>query len=436
MTLNGRPWRVLAGDCRVVMAGLPAESVQCVVTSPPYFGQRDYRVPATVWGGEAGHDHEWREARWYVNGGAATGANGGAYSGSGRANARRIKEGRWRSAGECPCGAWRGALGLEPAVAMYVEHLVEVFRGVRRVLRPDGVVWLVIGDSYQADGGEHGAYRPNGAGQPGIRHRPVGAGLKQKDLIGAPWEAALALRADGWWLRSDVIWRKPNPATENVTDRPTRAHEYVFLLTRSARYFYDGDAIREPLAPASAGRYRYAFGGEKKEAQRSGDQSFYANRTRTTGERAAPAGANRRSVWSVSPSTSYEGHFATYPPDLVEPCVLAGTSARGACATCGTPWRRIGGVEGWHACCPHDGLPQPCVVLDPFSGSGTTGVVAVKAGRRFIGIELSPEHAARSERRIATEAAIGNTAEAVQAMTFAQLPLIDQRPVTQISYDR
>jgi DNA modification methylase len=263
-------------------------------------------------------------------------------------------------------------LGLEPTPAAYVGHLVTVFRAVRRVLRDDGTVWLNLGDSYAGSWGnqgrkiERGTQRPiNGemltpvldgrypAAGSNTGAIPPGADYKAKDLLGIPWMVAFALRADGWYLRSDVIWNKPNPMPESVTDRPTKAHEYIFLLAKSKRYFYDADAIREPqdtLGKRHEGRSGY----RDDHPSKSGG---YAGLQRTL----HPLGRNKRSVWTVAPKPFPGAHFATFPPKLIEPCILAGSA--------------VGDL-----------------VLDPFAGAGTTGVVAAQLGRAFIGCELSPEY--------------------------------------------
>jgi DNA modification methylase len=229
------------------------------------------------------------------------------------------------------------ALGLEPDPWAYVGHLVEVFRAVRRVLRDDGTLWLNLGDSYAGGGYSNhqntgGAQRANGGKQ---KHTPTGD-LKPKDLCGIPWRVAYALQADGWYLRSDIIWHKPNPMPESVTDRPTKAHEYLFLLSKRPRYFYDADAIREE-----------------------------------------EDGPNRRSVWTMSTRPYAAAHFATFPPELPERCIKAGTR-------------------------PGD------LVLDPFSGAGTTGMVARRLQRAYIGAEQSEEYAEMSRRRIDGDAPLFN----------------------------
>jgi DNA modification methylase len=277
------------------------ESVHCVVTSPPYWGLRDYGVP--------------------------------------------------------------GQLGLEPTPKEYVADMVAVFREVRRVLRADGTVWLNLGDSYARQGGKtdglprHWDGRENDpSGMHAKRSLASEFGAKPKDLIGIPWRVAFALQADGWYLRSDIIWAKPNPMPESVTDRPTKSHEYVFLLSKSARYFYDADAVREADGGRGSGqvarKYRIDAGGNPNHP---GNQGYAVPWEPNS------AGRNLRSVWTIATQPYPGAHFATFPEALVEPCVKAG--------------------------CPEGG-----VVLDPFAGSGTTGRVANRLSRRAVLIELKPDY--------------------------------------------
>ena len=311
---------ILEGDALTLLREMPAGSVRCCVTSPPYWGLRDY-----------GH---------------------------------------------------AGQIGLERTPEEYVARLVEVFREVRRVLADDGTLWLNLGDSYASNGpGSWGSSDKStlttasrkGAWAPGktVGTTPVRdcSGLKPKDLCGIPWRVAFALQADGWYLRSDIIWAKPNPMPESVTDRPTKAHEYLFLLSKSQRYYYDAAAIAEPLAEASAERYGYAFGGAKTEALIEANRDGVGQRTRVLGERETPTGRNRRTVWTVPTQPFAEAHFAVMPEALVEPCILAGSS--------------VGDT-----------------VLDPFAGSGTVGVVALRHGRRFMGCELNRTYAVMARNRI------------------------------------
>lgn len=317
-------WLIIQGDALEVLSGMAAESVQMCVTSPPYWGLRDYGVA--------------------------------------------------------------GQLGLEATSGAYVAKMVKVFREVRRVLRDDGTLWLNLGDSYATGGGKVGRC-PDG-GEQGERFLRQGhintqpnrmplEGLKPKDLCGIPWRVALALQADGWWLRQDIIWHKSNPMPESVTDRCTKAHEYIFLLSKSKAYYYDADAIREPqtCSDKRAGRNSQCLV-DRSPSPRKGIRSSDPERFGLTRNRGVPnescthpAGRNRRSVWTVATQSFAEAHFATFPEKLIEPCVLAG--------------------------CPEEG-----VVLDTFSGAGTTGVVCIKTNRQYVGIELNPEYVAMSKRRI------------------------------------
>lgn len=476
-------WRVLQGHITDVLRTLPEESVQCVVTSPPYWGLRAYKTAPQVWGGDPLHQHAWDHRRYYIEGGGGAGSSAEAFSQPGQANAQRIKEARWREDDTCSCGAWRGELGLEPTPELYVQHLVEVFREVRRVLRKDGTLWLNMGDSYagSAQGWSKdkvyaGAKQATNEGSitrswiedygysrpPGYISSRQPNGLKPKDLVGVPWRVAFALQADGWWLRSDIIWAKPNPMPESVTDRPTKAHEYIFMLTRSERYYYDQEAVREPFTDATVKRvmqqtFHTQKGGPKdglnpnrscrralENLRKQFDSSHGGGGTSFIGHSGAykadgtpignPSGRNPRTVWTI-PTQPFRGaHFATFPERLVEPCIKAGTSERGCCATCHAPLVRV--IErsralqhdserqtvesgrgatadrskhapprtirevGWLPSCSCGGEPVPCTVLDPFCGSGTTGVVAVRFQRAFIGIELNSDFVGMANRRI------------------------------------
>lgn len=309
---------IRVGNCLDVLPEIAAGSVHCCVTSPPYWGLRDY-----------GHGDQ---------------------------------------------------LGLETTPDEYVANMVAVFRELRRVLRDDGTLWLNLGDCYATGAGKVGDHP--GGGDQGARwsgregHRVRGPktqpnrmplpGLKPKDMVGIPWRVAFALQADGWWLRSDIVWSKPNPMPESITDRPTKAHEYVFLLSKSARYFYDAAAIRE----TGAGRTDLG----KMDSPARLHQSGPWVRTKTEKE---ANGRNRRTVWNIATRPFPGAHFAVMPPDLVEPCILAG--------------------------CPEDGT-----VLDPFAGAGTVGMVARRLRRRFIGIELNPDYADMARRRIEDDAPMFN----------------------------
>jgi DNA modification methylase len=275
------------------------------------------------------------------------------------------------------CNAWKGSLGLEPTPDLYIQHLVQIFREVKRVLRKDGTVWLNMGDSYATPkvGNTYGTstsafgrskHADNLNKQKFEKKCPPG--LKPKDLCGIPWRVALALQADGWWLRSDIIWAKPNPMPESVTDRPTRAHEYLFLLTKAAKYYYDADAVREPQVESSVQRANY------REAERKNGVTVPQTDKRWNVKemKLHPAGRNKRSVWTIATQAFPEAHFATFPEDLVRPCILAGS--------------KIGDT-----------------VLDPFNGSGQTLYVAKKLNRKGIGIDIKEEYCEMAVKRLAQE---------------------------------
>ncbi len=363
------------GDCREVLAGLPAKSVHCVVTSPPYWGLRDYKVESTIWFPEGlinDCGHEWANGPTKHIGRNDTGrqffpGHTGNYQDGGPI-ANDIISGAFCDM----CGAWLGNLGLEPTPELYVQHIVDVFREVWRVLRDDGTLWLNLGDSYVGYKGPNYGVNPEASNlqKKSAIHTahdigtPQTSGLKSKDLVGIPWRVAFALQADGWYLRSDIIWQKPNPMPESVTDRPTKSHEYLFLLTKNEKYFYDIDAIKEPVAPSTIARGPVDFGGAKgREYQPEPSDPNYRNGKeqwgRTFDYRESSAnGRNKRSVWTIPTQPHKGAHFATFPEKLVEPCILAGS--------------------------PKDGT-----VLDPFIGSGTTALVAQRLGRRSIGIDAS-----------------------------------------------
>ncbi len=373
--------KVLVGDSRAVLATLPAQSVHCVVTSPPYWGLRDYGIA--------------------------------------------------------------GQIGLDSTYQEFVEQMVAVFREVRRVLRADGTLWLNLGDSYCSTA-------PGTKGDPiiqrgifaGVSDRRAEAsrkmrpqtpdGLKPKDLCGIPWRVAFALQADGWWLRQDIIWSKPNPMPESVTDRCTKAHEYLFMLSKSGRYYYDSEAIKEQGVMKPQARLTPRDFVNGKDAERSAHRRpNYRIRDDAEQENAT---RNKRSVWEVATQPFSEAHFATFPPKLIEPCIRAGTSSKGCCAKCKAPWvrktesstdtHRRGGYNiksgrflesastkgragevmtktiGWEPSCNCKSKVIPCTVLDPFGGSGTTGMVCSKLERDAILIEISPKYAEMARRRV------------------------------------
>jgi len=336
---------------------IPDESVDCVVTSPPYWGLRDYGLSAWK-GGDENCDHLGKphstqagfNERW-TGKGSIIDKQGSLLepyrSKCGKCGARRVDSG----------------IGLEATPDEYCANMVAVFQEVWRVLKPTGTVWLNLGDSYAGSG--RGPSRWNPAQEMWSDQTPP-TGLKPKDLLGMPWRVAFALQADGWYLRSDIIWSKPNPMPESVQDRPTKAHEYIFLLTKSPKYYYDADAIREPLAPASIGRLQQTIEGQTGTTRANGGMKSNGN-FKAVGD--IEQGRNKRSVWEINTQGYPEAHFATYPEKLVEPCIMAG--------------------------CPLGG-----VVLDPFVGSGTTMAVAQRLGRRGIGTDLNEEYLALAAKRL------------------------------------
>jgi DNA modification methylase len=341
------------------------------VTSPPYFGLRDYGT-ARWDGGSDQCDHLGPPMRTNnkPSDGRAT-----FHGGKSRATEPMGRE--------CDrCGARRvdSQIGLEASPAEYVDTMVQVFRDVRRVLREDGTLWLNLGDSYAGSWGAQ-SRGPAGVEVSAVSAAQVAAapkltrtgslertpGLKPKDLMGIPWRVAFALQADGWWLRSDIVWSKPNPMPESVTDRPTKAHEYLFLLAKGERYFYDAAAIAEPAARAGEVVRPYA---PDARSRMVGDTANDRRTAKWLADGMTVASArNRRSVWTVATQPFPEAHFATFPEALVEPCILAGSR-------------------------PGD------LVLDPFTGSGTVGKVAYRHGRRFVGAELNPSYVEMAKRRI------------------------------------
>lgn len=362
-THEGDRYKLYQGDSLKVLSQLPAASVHTCITSPPYFGLRDYQTAEWL-GGDENCDH----------------ANGVMASPKSTLRGGKLYEGEKLVTNGMPykdicgkCGAVRvdDQIGLEKTPEEYIAKLVNVFREVKRVLRDDGVLWVNIGDSYAGSGcgwgggsiseryGTHEAI--HGTKEKRSKNQTPPAGLKPKDLIGIPWMLAFALRADGWYLRQDIIWHKPNTLPESVTDRCTKAHEYIFLLSKSARYYYDHEAIKEPsLEPWRAGKLERRFGPARPVGTMRNDTDREVMRT---------LARNKRSVWTVSTKPYPEAHFATFNPELIEPCILAGCPA-----------------GGW--------------VLDPFAGSGTTIATAIDHGRKGIGIELNADYLGMAKRRI------------------------------------
>jgi len=406
-------YRILVGDTRKKLKELRSASVQCVVTSPPYYGLRDYGTGEWE-GGDPACDHK-----------RITEANNAPNSRKQQTNAGSVEVGY---GSVCPkCGAVRqdDQIGLEDTPDQYVEALVDVFREVWRVLRDDGVVWLNLGDSYAnvglgdptKVGGFQGKFiRENETFYPS-KKRILPDKIKPKDLLGIPWAVAFALRDEGWYLRNDVIWDKPNPMPESITDRLTKAHEYIFVLTKSSDYYWNGDAIAEEASEAMQKQIEDGYDGlglkdyeaagvqnpsevKKRIIENARKRSLHMVETqRNDGERwreadggVAPRGKrNKRTVWRVSTKSFKEAHFATFSEDLILPCILASSRAEGTRCDC---LETLGIVNCKCALIPGD------TVLDPFTGSGTTGVAAIRQGRNFIGIELNPKYADMARRRI------------------------------------
>ncbi len=376
---------IIQGDCLTVLKTMPSEFVDCVVTSPPYWGLRDYGT-AQWRGGDANCDHK------KLSQGRPTWGEGSTNSSTlkGRpTNDNHEQEAHYLDiCGKCGAIRIDQQLGLEKTPEEYVDKMVEIFREVRRVLKPDGTAWLNLGDSYTG-GGRGSGYSEKQDSNRGTVDMPrsiVARGLKPKDLVGIPWRVAFALQADGWWLRQDIIWHKPNPMPESVTDRCTKAHEYIFLLAKAEKYYYDQDATKEPMESyrpdmATKGiRTGLAYLQQTKIANNSvknlqnkglTTHTMHIKRADGVGEPETNGLRNRRSVWTVATAPCSEAHFATFPPELIRPCIQAG--------------------------CPKDG-----VVLDPFMGAGTTAMVAAQENRQWIGIELNPAYIEIANKRIAT----------------------------------
>jgi len=354
------------GDALTVLREMPDASVHCVVTSPPYWGLRDYGT-AEWEGGDPECDHAMPPSG--IRGvGRDRAASGGTFHDSPKPE--NVYVAYRDTCGKCGATRKDRQLGIEPTPEGYVARLVEVFREVRRVLRDDGTLWLNLGDCYTSGGRTWREADAKNDARAMDKRADTPSGLKPKDLVGIPWRVAFALQADGWYLRSDIIWAKPNPMPESVTDRPTKAHEYVFLLTKSERYFYDADAIREANVDDEETFYKKLI---KSPHERQRDAG---GKNETTGgfQHATfnPAGRNRRTVWTITTKPYPEAHFATFPPELPRLCIMAG--------------------------CPEGGT-----VLDPFGGSGTTAHVAKEIGRDAVLIELSADYCRLAARRCSQE---------------------------------
>lgn len=358
---------LLHGDVLETLRAMEPAGAQTIITSPPYWGLRDYQgVPDSVWGGREDCSHRWESA----GGGKVSTADSGSGLGGG------IRQGNEFVAGAgavcLECSAWRGQLGLEPTPEMFVAHMVGIFDELKRHMTPDGTAWVNLGDTYA---GSWGAQAKQRAGTwedsdgHRIRNMPKTArsssvsGVRAKSLVGIPWRFALAMMEDGWIVRSEIIWHKPNAMPESMKDRPTKAHETIFLLALAERYYYDAAAIAEwASVPEGAGNtHAYEVPG-----QRTGKNANLGGNLHNIGPRVT---RNKRTVWTVPTAPFADAHFACFPPDLIKPCVLAGSR-------------------------PGD------LVMDPFVGSGTTAMVARDLGRRALGIDASDVYLPMATRRV------------------------------------
>ena len=464
------------------------------VTSPPYFGLRSYDVSPTVWDGDVNCNHEWSDEvpAKYASNWETFQWNDGRPASASQGWKDKVKNSKQTTCGSfCfKCGAWKGCLGQEPSMEMYIKHLNQIFSEVKRVLRRDGTFWLNIGDSFAGSGSPGGDFRDGKGGDIYLRpYNRHGNGLKPKDQCLIPhritlalqgfvivyadkiWELANTLRkaraqsdwgavkwveeilrrwalmtkianSSGWWVRSTIIWQKANCLPSSATDRPTTNFEYVFLLSKSPRYYYDADAIKEPQKEISLKR---AFSTNHLEIRKDQGQNTYAlsspaqantlAKLRRAIETGGDTRRHKRCVWTIPTHAFREAHFATFPTDLVKPMILAGTS-HAVCAKCGAPWERVkeqngedsyGGLRkqagapgaetsptsvfrtgkiaryetvNWRPTCDCNAETDKAIVLDPFTGAGTVAVVATELGRDFVGIELGEKYIAMSYRRL------------------------------------
>jgi DNA modification methylase len=497
-------------NANAISIPLKDNSIHCIVTSPPYWGLRDYELKPTIWGGNPNCKHQWDVV-------PIGGRNKRAEN-----DDPKFKKNLYNPQGQSyfckKCNAWLGQLGLEPSPELYIEHMIQIFRELRRVLRSDGTIWLNMGDSFGGGKGQSGQQTPEyqkqrhntgkslnkiQLGGPRITIPKDGKHsiLKSKDLCGIPWRLALALQQDGWWLRSDIIWSKPSCMPESVNGwrwerhkikiksasnygktendkkqkrtntglannatwqncpgcsqctpnngyilkkgswRPTRSHEYIFLLAKSEKYYCDADALRESHKPESYIRVQKQFHPHKIDKTRA--KNNHKNKgilDHGMAQAFHPNGRNKRDVWTINPAPYPDAHFATFPPRLPELCIKAGTSEAGVCPKCGAPWARIvetnyynsdsssGKVwqgnnkkfvkgnegknykvrtrlhiktEGWRPTCTcNAGEPIPATVLDPFAGSGTTLNVARRLERKCIGLELQSDYFELIKKRL------------------------------------
>ena len=364
--LYSDPWvEVFNGNCLDILAELPAESVQACVTSPPYWGLRRYQGQQDyIWNNHNGCEHDWADLSYVRN-------NDQTASCKQRTNTGSIDRDVPISHGQClKCGAWKGAYGLEPAPEMYIDHSIQILRAVKRVLKKDGIVWWNIGDSYAGSGkaGNNPEYfgKHKEFGKPSSHIERFGLsgivpdGLKPKDLCLIPFRVAIAAQQDGWYVRSVIIWSKPNPMPESVKDRPTEAHEYILMLTKSAKYYFDSEAVREPARD---------WGDRDRSKYRMGTNDPLLKHHGLVKGDFASIGRNIRSVWEITTQNYSGAHFATFPEEIPRRSILASTK-------------------------------QLDIVLDPFAGSGTTGKVAKELGRKAVLIDTSDKYCQMQIERV------------------------------------
>lgn len=398
------------------MSELANESVQCVPTSPPFWGLRKYSGEQELVWGDNHCEHEWGniktllyeddKRRWQHTGSGSLTHKG------------EVDQGTFCQ----KCNAWRGSYGLEPTPELYIQHSIEILREIRRVLRKDGVVFWNIGDSYGGSG------KGPDDKQPGVRDYTsppfITNIIKPKDLCLIPFRMAIAAQEDGWWVRSVIIWSKPNPMPESVTDRPTESHEYILMLTKSARYYWDKDAVREPLsAPERYETQLLNYDNSRKWVYGEAPNTVNPKTLETHRlKMLEDPGRNIRSVWTITTQPYPEAHFAVFPEAIPEKCIKAATPEMGCCSKCGAPQERVSDntlvghtkitglavdnfegtkgrcgdvishTRGWQPTCKCNTDSIPSLVLDPFMGSGTTLWMAKKLNRRAVGYDISEEY--------------------------------------------
>ncbi|GAC1572988.1 MAG: hypothetical protein NVS3B5_02230 [Sphingomicrobium sp.] len=437
------------GDVRAKLRELPADHFDCVVTSPPYWGLRDYGTGHWV-GGDPDCEHRSPTMREGRNEDRA------ALAGSAATNSAQLLLAHRSACGKCGALKVDYQIGLEPTLAEHIAVMVEVFEEVRRVLKPTGTLWLNYGDCYATSPNGRSAADTKAAGNRDKPFSTIGGGLKAKDLCMIPNRLAIALQDAGWWVRSEIVWGKPNPMPESIKDRPSCAHEKVWLLSKSERYFYDHVAVRQPLAAASFQRLSQdiesqegsdrANGGAKTNGKmkavkfggNKGQGHHGSAARRASGKDWEPgdSSANLKNIWMIPTSSFSEAHFATFPQELASRCIKAGSSEAGCCTACGAAWTRqteityrnpgnrqtngprstdnraftagfavrlekIITTTGFAPSCDcSDPSPRPSRVLDIFGGAGTTALIAARLGRAATLIELNPEYATLARARI------------------------------------